>query len=62
MIECADVDIYEKLFLKMAMIGFPDVYKGFKMIYDFKELQADLCYNGSTVDRIKKMWELCLKK
>ena len=56
------MDIYEKLFLKMSKIGFPDVYKGFKMVYYFNDFQADLCYNGSTVDRIKKMWELCLKK
>ena len=56
------MDIYERLFLKMSKIGFPDIYKGHKMVYYFNDFQADLCYNGSTVDRIKKMWELCLKK
>ena len=45
----------------MSKIGFPDVYKGYKMVYYFNDFQADLCYNGCTVDRIKKMWELCLK-
>lgn len=45
----------------MSKIGFPDVYKGFKMVYYFNDFQADLCYNVCTVDRIKKMWELCLK-
>lgn len=54
------MDVYELLFKKMYLLGFPDKYEGYKMIYDFKEFQADLCYNGSTVDRIKKMWELCL--
>lgn len=56
--EGADVDIYERLFLKMSKIGFPDVYKGYKMVYYFNDFQADLCYNGSTVDRIKKMWKV----
>ena len=46
----------------MSKIGFPDVYKGFKMVYYFNDFQADLCYNGCTVDRIKKMWELCLNE
>ena len=55
------MDIYERLFLKMSKIGFPDVYKGYKIVYYFNDFQADLCYNVCTVDRIKKMWELCLK-
>ena len=38
----ADVDIYEKLFLKMSKIGFPDVYKGFKMEYYINDFLADL--------------------
>ena len=52
------MDIYERLFLKMSKISLTDVYKGFKMVYYFNDFQADLCYNGCTVDRIKKMWEL----
>ena len=52
------MDIYEMLFLKMSKIGFPDVYKGHKIIYYFNDFQADLCYNGSTEDRIKMIWEL----
>ena len=55
------MDIYEKLFLKMSKIGFPDVYKGYKIVYYFNDFQADLCYNGSTVERIKKMWEVYAK-
>ena len=52
------MDIYEKLFVKMSKIGFPDVYKGYKIVYDFEEFQADLCYNGSTVDKVKQMWKI----
>lgn len=52
------MDIYTKLFIKMARLGFPDEFEGYKMIYYFNDFQADLCYNGSTVDRIKKMWEV----
>ena len=51
------MDIYEKLFLKMSKIGFPDVYKGYKMIYYFDEFQTDLKIYP-TVNKILKMWEL----
>ena len=51
------MDIYEKLFVKMSKIGFPDVYKGYKMIYDFKEFQADLKFYPVEY-KILKMWEL----
>ena len=51
------MDIYEKLFLKMSKIGFPDVYKGFKMVYDFKEFLADVKLYP-TDKKILKMWEL----
>lgn len=51
------MDIYEKLFVKMAKLGFPDKYKGFNMIYDFKEYQADLKV-FPTVKKIYKIWEL----
>ena len=51
------MDIYEKLFLKMSKLGFPDIYKGYKMIYYFDEFQADLKIHP--VDKkIFKMWEL----
>jgi hypothetical protein len=50
-------DIYIRLFVKMAYIGFPDKYKGCKMIYDFKNYQADINL-FPTVKKIKKMWEL----
>ena len=46
----------------MSKNGFPDVYKGFKMAYYFNDFQADLCYNGNTVNRKKKIQELCLNK
>ena len=52
------MDIYERLFLKMSKIGFPAVYKGYRMIYYFNDFYADLCYNGCTVDIIKKMGEV----
>ena len=42
----------------MSKIGFPDVYKGFKMVYYFNDFQEDLCYNGSTEKKKKKMWEI----
>lgn len=51
------MDIYEKLFLKMSKIGFPDKYEGYKMNYYFDELQADLKLYP-TEYKIKKMWEL----
>ena len=51
------MDIYERLFLKMSKIGFPDVYKGFKMVYDFKEFQSDINLYP-TDKKILKMWEL----
>lgn len=51
------MDIYEKLFVKMSKIGFPDEYKGFKMVYDFEEFQADI--KMYPIDKkILKMWEL----
>ena len=52
------MDIYEKLFVKMARLGFPDEYEGCKMIYYFRDYQAELCYNGTVTDKIKKMWEV----
>lgn len=52
------MDVYELLFKKMYLLGFPDKYEGYKMIYYFDDLQADLCYNGTVTDKIKKMWEL----
>ena len=51
------MDIYEKLFVKMAKLGFPDEFEGYKMIYYFKNYQADLKV-FPTVKKIKKMWEL----
>ena len=51
------MDVYELLFKKMYLIGFPDKYKGYKMIYDFKEFQADLKLYP-TEYKIKKMWGL----
>ena len=51
------MDIYEKLFVKMAKLGFPDEFEGYKMIYYFRDYQADL--NAfPTVKKISKMWEL----
>lgn len=50
-------DIYIRLFFKMAYIGFPAKYKGFNMVYDFKNYQADLKV-FPTVKKICKMWEL----
>ena len=41
----------------MAKLGFPDEFEGYKMIYDFKEFQADLNLMP-TEYKIKKMWEL----
>ena len=51
------MDIYQKLFIKMARLGFPDKYKGFNMIYDFKNYQADV-KSFPTVKKIYKIWEL----
>ena len=52
-----DVDIYQKLFIKMAKLGFPDEYKGFNMIYYFRNYQVDVKL-FPTVKKIYKMWEL----
>lgn len=52
------MDIYEKLFVKMAKMGFPQEFEGYKMIYDFKNYQADIQFAGFCVEKIKKMWEL----
>lgn len=41
----------------MAKLGFPDEFKGFIMIYDFKNYQADLKV-FPTVKKIYKMLEL----
>lgn len=41
----------------MAKLGFPDKYKGYKMIYYFRDGQADIKL-FPTVKKIKKMWEL----
>lgn len=51
------MDIYELFFLKMYNLGFPANYKGYKMIYDFKEFQADVKLYP-TEYKLKKMWEL----
>lgn len=51
------MDVYEKMFAKMYMLGFPDKYEGYNMVYDFKEYQADIKLYP-TVYKIKKMWEL----
>lgn len=53
----ADVDIYTKLFIKMARLGFPDEFEGYKMIYYFRDYQADVKL-FPTVKKIYKMWEL----
>ena len=54
----SDVDIYEKLFVKMARLGFPDEFEGYKMIYYFRDYQTDIQFVGSCVKKIEKMWEL----
>ena len=41
----------------MAKLGFPQEFKGEKMIYDFKNYQADIKL-FPTVKKIYKMWEL----
>lgn len=51
------MDVYKRLFLKMSRKNFPDEYKGFKMVYDFKEFQADVKLYP-TEYKILKMWEL----
>lgn len=51
------MDIYELLFIKMYNLGFPDIYKGYRIMYYFKDLQADLKIMP-TEYKIKKMWEL----
>ena len=51
------VDVYTKLFIKMSKLGFPDVYKGYKIVYYFKDLQADVKI-FPTVKKIKIMWSL----
>ena len=51
------MDIYEKLFVKMARLGFPDKYEGYKMIYYFRDYQADINLYP-TDKKILKMWEL----
>ena len=51
------MDIYEKLFVKMAKLGFPNQYKGCYMVYDFKNYQVDLKV-FPTIKKIYKMWEL----
>ena len=50
-------DIYIKLFMKMAKLGFPEQYKGCYMFYDYKNYQADVKL-FPTVKKIYKMWEL----
>ena len=51
------MDVYELLFKKMYLLGFPDKYEGYKMIYYFDDLQADLKIYP-TDKKILKMWEL----
>lgn len=51
------MDIYEKLFVKMAKLGFPDEFEGYKMIYCFRDYQADVKLLP-TVKKVYKMWEL----
>lgn len=53
----ANVDIYEKFFIKMHKKGFPSEFKGFNVRYDFKNYQAELVI-FPTVKKILKMWEL----
>ena len=48
------MDIYTKLFIKMAKLGFPDEFEGYKMIYYFKDYQADVKL-FPTVKKIYKM-------
>lgn len=45
----------------MHKLGFPSEFEGFAVNYDFKHYQAELCYNGTVTDKIKKMWEICPK-
>lgn len=52
------MDIYTKLFIKMAKLGFPDEFEGYKMIYYFRDYQTDIQFVGSCVKKIEKMWEL----
>lgn len=51
------MDVYEKLFKKLYFLGFPDEYKGFKMIYNFEELQADVDLFPTEL-KLKVMWSL----
>lgn len=51
-------DIYEKLFIKMAKIGFPQEFGGVKMKYEYDNYVCDICFDGDTEKKILKMWRL----
>lgn len=53
-----EIDIYMILFVKMAKMGFPQQFEGVKMKYEYNNYVCEICYNGSTEEKILKMWEL----
>jgi len=50
---------HEVLFRKLFYLGFPQEFQGFKIIYDFKNYDADIKYNGFLVNKIRILKNLC---
>lgn len=53
-----ELDIYQRLFRKMAKIGFPNEFEGEKINYHWRSHQADVEENLLLL-KINKMWRLC---
>ena len=50
---------HEILFRKLFYLGFPEEIEGYKIVYDFKNYDADIIYNGFLVDKIRTLKSLC---
>ena len=50
--------IHNLLFFKLAEIGYPAVFQGFPIVYDFNHYEVDIITDLKTYDKIKKMGEL----
>lgn len=50
--------IHNLLFFKLAEIGYPSVFQGFPIVYDFNNYEVDIITNLKTFEKIQKMGEL----
>lgn len=50
--------IHNLLFFKLAEIGYPAVFQGFPIVYDFNNYEVDIITNLKTFEKIEKMREL----